>query len=305
MRIPPWLKKVLAVLALVGVALAGYILWARPYQLHWGATAEEINRAMPGDELNRDPKFLATRAITINGTPEEIWSWLIQMGYGRAGFYGYDILENLGSPRGLQSAVSILPELQNFKVGDDVPISPAAKMSFFAIEPNKYLIWAGQTGGTYGAFTWALYPVDESHTRLVSRIRWSHHWTQPGVLALDLLTEFTDHLAVRKVLEGVKGRVEGHNESFALTTIEFTIYLIAALLFLAALVLVLLRPLTWRGWLAGLAAAIDWLVVWYAPVPVWVGAVLELFVLGALARTFRPPSIHPKEGNVLKPGLLN
>jgi hypothetical protein len=51
--------------------------------------------------------------------------------------------------------------------------------------------------------------VDESHTRLVSRICWSHHWTQPGVLALDLFTEFTDHLAVRKILQGVKDRVEG------------------------------------------------------------------------------------------------
>lgn len=290
MKISSLLTKIIAALALVGLVLAAYLLWARPYQFHWGATDEEITRSMPGDELNTNPKFLATRAITINGTPKEIWPWLVQMGYGRAGFYGYDILENLGSPRGIHSAEGILPEFQNFKVGDVVPISPAANMYFYAIEPNKYLVWAGKTGGTYGAFTWALYPQDASHTRLVSRIRWSHHWTQPGMLGLDLFSEFSDHIAVREILQGVKGRVEGYSKPMAQANIEFVIYVLAALWFFAALVLVLLRPLAWRGWLAGLVAGITWLVVWYSPVSIWVGAVLELFVVGALVRAFRPPS---------------
>ncbi len=74
-----------------------YLLLARPYQLNWGATPEELNRPMPGDELDIQPTFLSTRAITIEGTPHEIWPWLVQMGYNRAGYYGYDIIENLGS----------------------------------------------------------------------------------------------------------------------------------------------------------------------------------------------------------------
>jgi hypothetical protein len=287
MQLSPFIKRLLAAILLAGLALAVYLLWARPYQLHWGATDEEISRAMPGDELNSSPKFLATRAITIDAAPAAIWPWLLQMGYGRAGYYGYDILENLGSPRGIESAQSILPELQNFKIGDTVPISPAAAMQFYAIQPDQYLIWAGQTGGTYGAFTWALFPLDAGHTRLVSRIRWSHHWTQPGILGLDLFSEFTDHIAVRKILEGVKGRVEGYSEPLALNTTEFVIFLVAALLFCTAIVLVLVRPLTWRGWLAALGSGLIWLVVWYAPVSVWIGAVLELFVIAALVRAFR------------------
>jgi hypothetical protein len=87
-------------------------------------------------QLDPSPTFLATRAITIQGTPEEIWPWLVQMGYGRAGFYGYDILENLGSPTGMASATTILPELQNFKVGDKVPISPVAENVFYASSPT-------------------------------------------------------------------------------------------------------------------------------------------------------------------------
>jgi len=69
----PFIKKVIAVFALVVLVMAVYLLWARPYQLRWGATVEEVNRSMPGDELDSHPTFLATRAITINGTLQEIW----------------------------------------------------------------------------------------------------------------------------------------------------------------------------------------------------------------------------------------
>ncbi|GAB6273506.1 MAG: hypothetical protein STSR0004_03690 [Peptococcaceae bacterium] len=280
----------MAILALIGLVMAVYLLWARPYQLHWGSTDEEVKRVMPGDDLNPDPKFLSTRAITIEGTPEEIWPWLAQMGYGRAGFYGYDILENLGSKRGIRSADRILPEFQHFTVGDDVPISPTTVIAFYAIEPNRYLIWAGETGGSYGVYNWLLYPVDGSHTRLVSRIRWSHHWTQPGVLALDLFSEFTDHIAIRKILQGVKDRVEGRIEPMVVQNIEFTIYIVAAFFFFMASVLILIRSLTWRGWLVGLATGAAWLIIWYAPVSIWIGILLELLVLWGIIWVLLKPS---------------
>ena len=263
------LSRIMAVLALGGLVKAAYLLWARPYQLRWGATDEEVQRPMPGDELNPRPKFLATRAITIKATPEEIWPWLIQMGYKRAGFYGYDIFENIGSPHGISSAQNIVPEFQHFKVGDEVPISPAAGLVFYAIEPNRYLIWSGGPG--WGGFTWALYPVDQNHTRLISRIRWSHNWKKPGQLGLDLLTEFADHLAIRKILQGVKGRVEGQIEPMAQANMEFAIYLASALIFLGAIVWILVRPLNWCRWLAGLAAGAAWLITWYAPVSIRIG----------------------------------
>lgn len=71
--------NILAVIALLGLITALYLLWARPYQLTWGATEEEIERPMPGDEL--DPDFLATRAITTDAPDENIMtqiepSWL-------------------------------------------------------------------------------------------------------------------------------------------------------------------------------------------------------------------------------------
>ena len=282
------LVRILAVLSITALTMAVYLLWARPYQLRWGATDEEVQRAMPGDELHHAPTFLATRAITIEGTPETIWPWLLQMGYNRAGFYGYDILENVGSPEGIRSADHKMPEFQHFIVGDEVPISSVARMKFYAIEPDQYLIWTGET--EEGGFTWALYPIDAQHTRLVSRIAWSHHWSQPGVLAFDLFTEFTDHLAVRKILQGVKDRVEGRNEPLAQSTTEFAIYVAAVVIGFVAVVLLLLRPLTRQRWLVGLASGAIWLITWYAPVPIWVGALLELMTVLALIQVYRQPS---------------
>ncbi len=285
------LKRIGAMLAALVLVMAAYLLVARPYQLRWGATDAELQRSMPGDELLDHPLFFATRAITIDAPPEKIWPWLIQMGYSRAGFYGYDILENIGSPRGMRSAETILPELQNPRVGDPLPLSAAGGLVFYAVEPNQYVIWSGPDG--WGDFAWALYPLDAGHTRLVSRIGWTHHFTEAGPFILDVFTEFTDHLAVRKILEGVKGRVEDHVEPMAQANTEFFTYVAAALVFLAGLVLVLVRPLTWRGWLAALASGAAWLIVWYAPLSIWIGMLLELLILWALIAAFTRPRPQP------------
>jgi len=239
---------------------------------------------MPGDELDRYPTFLATRAITINGGPQAIWPWLVQMGYKRAGFYGYDILDNPSNPRGLRSARTILPEFQHFHVGDDVPLSALGGLVFADIQPNRYLTWTGRSGR--GAFTWALYPIDRDHTRLISRIRWTHHWKDPSLLAIDLFTDFTDHLAVRKILQGVKQRVEGQVEPGWQADFEFATYVGSAMIFAAAVLLVAMCPLTWTRWLTGAVAGIVWLITWYAPIPISLDVVLEMLVLFALAFGF-------------------
>jgi hypothetical protein len=285
---PAKIVAVLTVLLLVGIS---YFAWFRPYQLAWGATRAEVGRPMAGDELNPGPSFRATRAITIAASPEEIWPWLLQMGYGRAGFYGYDLLENIGSQGGIRSADKILPEFQHFGVGEEVPISAVVSMTFHAIEPNRHLIWVGSEEADPGAFTWALYPLEGGRSRLVSRIRWSYDWTSISATPLQLFTEFTDHIAVRKILHGVKGRVEGNVEPMWVQNAELITFLGTFFTFTAALLLILLRRLTWKNWGAGLLAGAVWLTTWYAPLPTWLSALLALATIGALCLTSRK---HPE-----------
>ena len=60
-----------------------------------GATAEEIERELPGDELVLNPRWGYTHAVTVQAEPAEVWPWLAQIGQGRGGFYTYELLENL------------------------------------------------------------------------------------------------------------------------------------------------------------------------------------------------------------------
>ena len=66
---------------------------------HWGATPDEIDGHVVGDELCVDARLVATRSITIAAPPTEVFAWLRQMGFGRAGWYSYDLLDNLGRRR--------------------------------------------------------------------------------------------------------------------------------------------------------------------------------------------------------------
>ncbi len=280
-------SRMLGALCVTAVVIAAYVSVVRPSQLRWGATDAELARGMPGDALSSRPTFLSTRAVTIDASPEAIWPWVLQMGYGRAGFYGYDVIENIGSARGMHSAEHIVPELQRIKVGDPLPLSAAGGLVVHAITPNRFIVWSGASGTYPGAFTWALYPVDSNHTRLVSRIQWSHHWTQPLVLAMDLFTEFADHVAVRKVLRGVKDRAEGRVEPFGRQTVEFTLLVWAFVAFPTAIWCVLRHPVTVRGCFVGLAAGLVWLVVWYAPTDLGVGVALNVLVVWLLRWTGR------------------
>jgi len=289
-----------AFLTVLMLIAAGYLVLCRPYQLHWGATAAEIERQMAGDELNPNPSFLATRAITINGSPEEVWPWLLQMGYGRAGYYGYDLLENAGSPEGLKSASEILPEFQDFVVGDDVPISAVAAMTFHAIEPHRHLIWLGNDAPNPGAFTWALYPLDDERTRLVSRIRWSYHPTSIRIFALEIFTEFADHVAVRKILHGVKQRVERNIEPMWVQNVELFIFICALIIFIMALALLCWHRLTWRTWAAGLFTGVIWLATWYAPIHMFFSLLLLLFAMNALFVAHRPVTRRQDSEQILK-----
>jgi hypothetical protein len=54
----------------------------------------------------------------MRARPEHVWPWLVQIGFNRAGWYSYDLLDNLGR----RSAERIIPELQAISVGDWVPM---------------------------------------------------------------------------------------------------------------------------------------------------------------------------------------
>jgi hypothetical protein len=114
-----WLRPIFGAIS----ALTYYIVAVRPWLLRWGATVEEASSPLPGDELVPEPVYATTRAVTVRVSAESIWPWLVQLGQGRAGFYTYDLLEQIVGAA-IRSADRIVPELQQLAVGDTVLLSP-------------------------------------------------------------------------------------------------------------------------------------------------------------------------------------
>ena len=178
----------------------------RPWHLRWGATDSEVAGAMPGDELVPETSFDASRAITIEAPPEAVWPWLVQIGYGRAGWYSYDLFDNAARP----SAERILPEYQDPKIGDWVPMwSKVNETTAFKIkefEPNRWMLWAKP----HSTWAWKLVPLEGGRTRLVTRVKDRYPWrASPGNALVSLiLMEFGDFAMMRKLLRNVKRRAQ-------------------------------------------------------------------------------------------------
>jgi hypothetical protein len=184
-------------------SLAVYLLWIRPWQLRWGATAEEVERTLPGDEVVIQPTFNATRALTVTARPADIWPWLLQLGSKRAGFYSYDWLDNTGIP----SAEYILPEFQHLSRGDFIPMTPDGKQGMWVkdFKTHEYILWWAKKGNA--TWLWQLSPRDGATTRLITRLRVKYGWTLPWVFYY-LLQDVGDIVMMRKCLLGLKRRVE-------------------------------------------------------------------------------------------------
>jgi hypothetical protein len=260
--------------------LAGY----RPLQLRWGATDGELAQVLPGDEIAPQPIFNATRAITIDASPAAIWPWLVQIGYGRAGWYSaLDWFDNAGVP----SAERIVPALQHLAVGDPLPIWKGISQQVVAVEPQHSLLTAS-TRAEPDSWVWALVPLDAQHTRLVWRMRNAHYdWASPFVVA-QLATDLGDFVFVRNIELGIKERVEGRPiGSLAAGTPEVALWLVVFAAFLGSLGALVLR----RDWLRPLLAvggtyALTLVLVFTMP-PLWVDGLVVLGVCGGLWWIYR------------------
>lgn len=278
-----WVQTAARLALALLVALTAFLGVYRPLHLRWGATDAEVARVMPGDDIEPRPVFNATRAVTINASPEQIWPWIVQIGYGKAGWYGLDLLDNGGVP----SARRIIPELQSLAVGDKLPIFPAVSPSttdvhhlVTALEPGRYLLTHSSDNTTW---IWALYPDSAGHTRLVWRMRSApYQWTSPFIAA-QLLTELLDYVAVSENMLGIAERVEGRVTPTYVPYVQAGLWLVVFLVYLGANIGIA----AWRSWrralLLAVAAALVTIALVLGRPALWVDAVAAIAACWAWA----------------------
>ena len=223
---------------------AGLLLQARAEQRSWAVVRADAERQLVGDDLIPAADTVDTRSLRIEAPPERVWPWIVQMGWGRGGWYSYDKLD-MDQP----SAQTILEEFQDLSPGQTVPMYPEGGFEARVVDPQKALVLyldtelvraqdaaaqddrtaaGAATAGPHigleaaGAMSeltmpdfrvsWAfvLEPAAGGGTRLIERLRL---WTAPGGVAQRLGLPFVGlgvFLMTRKHMLGLKERAEHH-----------------------------------------------------------------------------------------------
>jgi hypothetical protein len=186
-RIGRWLKEATAIALLAYVAV-GIVLW--PWHRRWGTTPAEWALSLPGDRVERNPRHELMHAVTIDAPADVIWSWLVQLGQDRAGFYSYDWIERVFLAD-VHNVYEIRPEWQQRAAGDFVRATP----------PN-YL------GGIFGQDVgWRVTYLDLERAMVLD------HW---GAFVLQPVGRDQTRFIIRSSIGGARAPVWGAGLTFAL-----------------------------------------------------------------------------------------
>lgn len=241
--------------AVTAGATAAFALAVRPWWRSWGVDPADAAIAFAGDDLVADATVVESRGVEIDAPPDAVWPWLVQMGYNRAGWYSYDLVDMKGA-----SVDTILPELQHLAVGDLVPNSPDTAFVVRSLEPGRALVLyadektveeqvaaararkeAGEAieetpanlkaagkmmpamAGFAASWAFVLVPLDEGRrTRLVERFRVRMPAPEgPAAAALAGAFGFGVFAMSRKQMLGIRDRAEAANIAAGITA-EFT-----------------------------------------------------------------------------------
>ncbi len=170
------------------------------------ATAAEVARPLPGDDLVPHATTVMDRAFTLPAPPAAVWPWLVQLGKQRAGWYLPRSVERL-VPSSRRALRRIDPRWQGLAVGDVIPDWGGRDETFTValLEPPHTLVHTSRRGRT--DVSWALFLADHpTGSRLQLRLRLGPvaHPRLAGTLG-----EAVDWLTVRGLAGGLAERVAG------------------------------------------------------------------------------------------------
>lgn len=129
--------------------------------------------------------------IDLDAAPSEIWPWLAQMGNGRAGWYSYDLIDNLGR----KSFQHIDVKLVDIHPNQSIPFATISQ-----VEINRLLTYQF---GSRASVSYLLEVISNKRTRLWSRLSYRN----PSFI-LKLSLKPAHRFMLRKQFAELKKRVE-------------------------------------------------------------------------------------------------
>ena len=182
-----------------------YTVFIRPITLCWGATEAEMEDSA---HTRSNQNLQCIHAIEINKPAQEIWPWLVQIGYGRAGLYSYRFLDNWLANKAQR--YKLVPEWQRIQVGDILTIVPG--LVSMRVEdvcrPNKLRL---------GNVTVSVEGIDVRRSRVIIHTRGKYRYDFGVVINFivwHFLWEGAKFLLERKCLLNLKKLVESSEGTF-------------------------------------------------------------------------------------------
>jgi hypothetical protein len=197
-------------LVFLGWIAASAMSW--PWHRGWGTTADDWTVTLPGDHLPRQPQFEILHSVTIDASRATVWSWLVQLGQDRAGFYSYDWLERLAGAD-VHNVTEIRPEWQMRQAGDRVYAAPEGVWSEVLGTRPGWTVTVADPGHAlvlenWGAFV--LVPMADGRTRLLIRSTISNERIPVWAAAVNLTAfELPHFIMQRKMMLTIKALSEG------------------------------------------------------------------------------------------------
>ena len=235
--------------------LVAFFLVARPWYLSWGADAAVKAASLPGDNLLWLGTPRETRAILIHAPASRVWPWVAQIGQDRAGFYSYEILENLVGCK-MKNLDYLIPALQHWRPGDSLWMYPRDRAGGLGQaplarhDPGHALVFYTRRPGTAltdppdGTWAFVVEPVDEDSSRLIMRGRGRGTLGLLGASFERGIFEPIHFAMERKMMEGIKLRAEDRPVSTARDDIQVSLWVLTFAFFIASAIF----TVEGRGW---------------------------------------------------------
>ena len=274
------------------------LLVARPWYLAWGADEALRNVRLPGDQLLWQGAPRETRALVIRAPAAQVWPWIAQLGQNRAGFYSYELLEDLVGCE-MTNLDHLVPSLQQWKAGDKLWMYPPRRAGGIGQaplalhEPGHALVVYTRRPGTKltdppdGTWAFVVEPVDGRTSQLIVRGRARGSLGLLGAAFERSIFEPLHFVMERKMMEGIKARAEGTPVSRTRDDLEIFLWAATFGLFVASAALAIKGRAARRRTVTFTAAGVVFAILTLVQPSVFIGVPLVMALAAATCRPSR------------------
>jgi hypothetical protein len=200
------MKSILTLIVVLCIQIIVYLLIFRSHIIKWGATAYEVAMPMPGD--NYAGYISSTRAVAIHKPAAYVWTYLVDMGADRKGYYSYYFLERL---LGCKITKQIKEKNRELRVGRLIPYtSPDSEGNY----TEGFHVIEVEQGRSFVLKEWGSFlinKVDKNNSRLIIRTFYSKPHNMFDRFYYSIF-DALHHIMEKRMLLGIKDLAESNGE---------------------------------------------------------------------------------------------